>query len=37
MIPLDRYPKEITLRDDTHAVLRPMIPGDADGVWRFLR
>jgi len=27
MIPLDRYPKEITLRDDTHAVLRPMIPG----------
>jgi RimJ/RimL family protein N-acetyltransferase len=37
MIPLDRYPKEITLRDDTHAVLRPMIPGDADGVWNFLR
>ena len=25
MIPLDRYPKDITLRDDTHAVLRPMI------------
>jgi RimJ/RimL family protein N-acetyltransferase len=37
MIPLDRYPKEITLRDDTRAVLRPMIPGDADGVWNFLR
>ena len=37
MIPLGRYPKEITLRDDTHAVLRPMIPEDADGVWRFLR
>ncbi|MBE0568205.1 MAG: GNAT family N-acetyltransferase [Deltaproteobacteria bacterium] len=37
MIPLERYPKEITLRDDTHAVLRPMIAGDADGVWNFLR
>ena len=24
MIPLDRYPKEITLRDDARAVLRPM-------------
>jgi len=37
MIPLERYPKEITLRDDTHAVLRPMIVEDADGVWNFLR
>ncbi|MCR4309633.1 MAG: GNAT family N-acetyltransferase [Deltaproteobacteria bacterium] len=37
MIPLDRYPKEITLRDDSHAVLRPMTPEDADGLWNFLR
>jgi len=37
MIPLDRYPKEITLRDDTRAVLRPMIREDADGLWNFLR
>ncbi|MGE5284406.1 MAG: N-acetyltransferase family protein [Actinomycetota bacterium] len=36
MIPLDRYPKEITLRDDSRAVLRPMIPEDADGLWNFL-
>src|SRR5450759_572137 len=37
MIPLDRYPKEITLRDDARVVLRPMIPEDADGLWSFLR
>jgi RimJ/RimL family protein N-acetyltransferase len=37
MIPIDRYPKEITLRDDTHVILRPMVPGDADGLWSFLR
>jgi len=37
MIPLDRYPKDITLRDGTHAVLRPMIPGDAECLWNFLR
>ena len=37
MIPLDRYPKEITLRDDSRVVLRPMIPGDADGLWNFLQ
>lgn len=37
MIPLDRYPKDITLRDDTRAVLRPMIPEDVDGLWNFLR
>ena len=37
MIPLERYPKEITLRDDTHATLRPMSSGDGDGVWNFLR
>ena len=37
MIPLDRYPKGITLRDDARAVLRPMISEDAEGVWNFLR
>jgi RimJ/RimL family protein N-acetyltransferase len=37
MIPLDRYPKEITLRDEARAVLRPMISEDAEGLWNFLR
>lgn len=37
MIPLDRYPKEITLRDGARAVLRPMVPEDAGGLWDFLR
>jgi RimJ/RimL family protein N-acetyltransferase len=37
MIPLDRYPKEITLRNDARVYLRPMIPGDVDGLWGFLR
>ena len=37
MIPLDRYPKEIALRDDARVVLRPMIPEDAEGLWSFLR
>ncbi|MHB1012287.1 MAG: GNAT family N-acetyltransferase [Desulfobacteria bacterium] len=37
MIPLDRYPKEITLRDDSRAILRPMSRGDADRLWSFLR
>jgi len=37
MIPLDRYPKEISLRDNARMVLRPMIPEDADGLWSFLR
>ena len=37
MIPFDRYPKEITLRDDARAVLRPMIPEDAEGLWSFLQ
>jgi RimJ/RimL family protein N-acetyltransferase len=37
MIPLGRYPKEITLRDDARAILRPMAPGDAEGLWNFLR
>ena len=35
MIPLDRYPKEITLRDDARVVLRPMLSGDTDALWIF--
>lgn len=37
MIPLERYPKEIVLRDDARASLRPMRPEDVDGLWNFLR
>ena len=37
MIPLERYPKEITLRDNARVVLRPMVPEDADALWSFLR
>jgi RimJ/RimL family protein N-acetyltransferase len=37
MIPLDRYPKEITLRDEARLVLRPMARDDTAGVWSFLR
>ncbi|HAM34257.1 MAG TPA: hypothetical protein DDX05_08115 [Deltaproteobacteria bacterium] len=37
MIPIDRYPKEITLRDNTLVTLRPMIAGDAESLWSFLR
>jgi len=37
MIPLDRYPKDITLRDGTRVSLRPMIAEDADRLWNFLR
>ncbi len=37
MIPMDRYPKEITLRDDSRAVLRPATSGDADRLWDFYR
>lgn len=37
MIPLDRYPKEITLRNDARVILRPLGPGDAEGIWGFLR
>ena len=37
MIPFDRYPKEITLRDNSIVALRPMVPGDAGSLWDFLR
>jgi RimJ/RimL family protein N-acetyltransferase len=37
MISLDRYPKEITLRNDARVVLRPLVEGDAECLWEFLR
>jgi RimJ/RimL family protein N-acetyltransferase len=37
MIPLDRYPKDITLRDGAHITLRPMTPDDAGRLWEFFR
>ncbi len=37
MIPLDRYPKDITLRDGTRLSLRPMVARDAEALWKFLR
>lgn len=37
MISLERYPKEITLRNDARAILRPLVPGDAEGLWEFLQ
>ncbi len=37
MIPLDRYPKEITLRDGARLVFRPMVRDDADRLRDFFR
>lgn len=37
MISPDRYPKEITLRNGTRVILRPLGVGDAEGMWRFLQ
>jgi len=37
MIALDRYPREITLRDGGRLVLRPMIREDGDRLWDFFR
>jgi RimJ/RimL family protein N-acetyltransferase len=37
MIPLDRYPKEIVLRDGARLVLRPMGRDDVDRLWEFFR
>ncbi|MCL5885111.1 MAG: GNAT family N-acetyltransferase [Deltaproteobacteria bacterium] len=37
MIPLDRYPKEITLKDAARVTFRPMVPEDADRLWDFFR
>ncbi len=36
MISLERYPKDITLRDGTRLSLRPMVAGDADALFDFL-
>ena len=37
MIPLDRYPKEITLRDGARVTFRPMAAEDAGRLWEFFR
>jgi len=37
MISLERYPREITLRDGARLTLRPMVPEDADRLWDFFR
>jgi RimJ/RimL family protein N-acetyltransferase len=37
MIALDRYPREITLRDGARLVLRPMVREDGDRLWDFFR
>ncbi|MBI5418492.1 MAG: GNAT family N-acetyltransferase [Deltaproteobacteria bacterium] len=37
MIPLDRYPKEIALRDGARLVFRPMVREDADRLAEFFR
>jgi RimJ/RimL family protein N-acetyltransferase len=37
MISLDRYPREIRLRDGALLTLRPMVREDADRLWDFFR
>ncbi|MBI5574973.1 MAG: GNAT family N-acetyltransferase [Deltaproteobacteria bacterium] len=37
MPPLDRYPKEIALKDGAQVSLRPMVPEDAGLLWEFLQ
>lgn len=37
MLPLERYPKEITIRDGASIEFRPMTTGDVDALWDFLR
>lgn len=37
MLPLDRYPKEITLRDGACVTFRPMVKEDVDLLWDFLQ
>jgi RimJ/RimL family protein N-acetyltransferase len=37
MLPLDRYPKEIVLRDGVRVDFRPMVPDDVDPLWEFLQ
>lgn len=37
MIPLDRYPKEIALRNGTRVTFRPMVREDVDLLWDFFR
>jgi L-amino acid N-acyltransferase YncA len=37
MIPLDRYPKEITLKNGIRVTFRPMVREDVGGLWDFFR
>ncbi len=37
MISLERYPKDIALRDGTSLVLRPMVPEDSGALFAFLQ
>ena len=37
MIPLDRYPKEITLKEGLRVTFRPMVREDVEGLWDFFR
>jgi RimJ/RimL family protein N-acetyltransferase len=37
MIHLDRYPREIVLRNGARLVFRTMVPGDVDRLWEFFR
>jgi len=37
MIHLDRYPREVSLRNGARLVFRPMVPEDVDRLWSFFR
>lgn len=37
MIPLDRYPKEVVLRDGTRVTFRPMVREDVEPLWDFFQ
>ena len=37
MLPLERYPKEITLRDGARVTFRPMVREDVDLLWDFFQ
>lgn len=37
MLPLDRYPKEMVLRDGERVTFRPMVREDADLLWDFFQ
>ena len=37
MIPLDRYPREVSLRNGARLVFRPMVREDVDRLWTFFQ